>query len=57
MRYRCDECSCYLDPDEGRLCDECQEKMRKRLRAVERQRDAVREADSGQYKMILQEAM
>lgn len=25
-RYRCDTCGCYLDPGEGRTCDECQER-------------------------------
>ena len=24
-RYRCSECGCYLDPGEGRLCEECLE--------------------------------
>ncbi len=24
--YRCDNCGCYLDPGEGRLCDDCREK-------------------------------
>lgn len=25
MNYRCDSCGCYLDPGEGRICDECQQ--------------------------------
>lgn len=24
--YRCDVCGCYLDPGEGRVCDDCMEK-------------------------------
>lgn len=24
--YQCEGCGCTLDPGEGRLCDECQEK-------------------------------
>lgn len=26
MNYRCDICGCYLDPGEGRTCDECQQR-------------------------------
>lgn len=29
-RYRCDTCGCYLDPGEGRTCDECQRQERER---------------------------
>lgn len=25
MNYRCDVCGCYLDPDEGRVCEDCRE--------------------------------
>lgn len=24
--YRCDSCGCYLDPGEGSICDECQQR-------------------------------
>lgn len=54
--YRCDMCGCYLDPGEGLLCDECRDDMRQRSRASERHREAIREAEAGQYEMRLQEA-
>ena len=25
---KCEDCGCTLDPGEGRICDECAEKMR-----------------------------
>lgn len=55
MRYNCDMCGCYLDPGEGLLCDECRRNLRSRERRTERMREAVRESDSGQIEMILQE--
>lgn len=30
-RYRCDTCGCYLDPGEGRTCDECQCQEREKV--------------------------
>ncbi len=50
-RYRCDECGCYLDPGEGRLCDECRDRERIRARHAEEYRRAVREGAGGQYEM------
>ncbi len=29
MNYRCLVCGCYLDPGEGRICEECQAKIKK----------------------------
>ncbi len=29
MNYRCVVCGCYLDPGEGRICEECQMKVKK----------------------------
>lgn len=34
--YRCDECGCYLDPAEGRICDECADRARKKAAARNR---------------------
>lgn len=28
--YRCDTCGCYLDPGEGRICEECRAKNRRK---------------------------
>lgn len=28
MNYRCSVCGCYLDPGEGRICEECQMKIK-----------------------------
>lgn len=57
MQYRCDECGCYLDPAEYRLCDECREKIRSRRQVARRVQEAVRLSDAGQYQMKLQEVM
>ncbi|MCB6610223.1 hypothetical protein V3C10_04160 [[Clostridium] symbiosum] len=53
--YRCDMCSCYLDPGEGMLCDECRQKLRERERMADRMREAVRESDGGKIEMRFQE--
>lgn len=34
--YVCDSCGCYLDPGEGRLCEECQEKKHARVNEQKR---------------------
>ncbi|QNM06596.1 hypothetical protein [Qiania dongpingensis] len=31
-QYRCDQCGCYLDPEEGETCEECRAESRKRTR-------------------------
>lgn len=52
-QYRCDVCSCYLDPGEGRICDECAEKSR-RLNKVHRNMEtALHEGKSGQYELTM----
>lgn len=56
MRYHCDECGCYLDPGEGRVCDECQRKADQRHRITERQSMAVR-LEGQQYEMNMEELM
>lgn len=40
-RYRCEECGCYLDPGEGRLCEECREMLERQEDALSRKRTAV----------------
>ena len=55
--YRCDACGCYLDPDEGLLCEECREKTRIRIKNSERFNDLVAERKGGQYEMRLKEAL
>lgn len=52
MRYHCDECGCYLDPGEGRVCDECQQKAEQRHRITERLR-----LNGNQYEMNMEELL
>ena len=47
-RYRCDECGCYLDPGEGRLCEECLE--------LKQSLGIFQEIESGQIRMKLKGA-
>lgn len=56
MRYQCDECGCYLDPGEGRVCDECQRKAEQRHRIVERQNRAIW-LNGNQYEMKMEEVI
>lgn len=53
-RYRCDECGCYLDPGEGRTCDECQEKTLHRAQTARRMRQAM-VLNGNQYEMNMEE--
>lgn len=55
--YRCDSCGCYLDPGEGRQCEECMRESQMRIRKMKTMSEAVREGYNGQYEMRLQEAM
>ena len=56
MYYNCDMCGCYLDPGEGRLCDECQEKERRRHKITEQQKNVFRESrNDGQMEMMMEE--
>lgn len=50
MRYQCDQCGCYLDPGEGRTCDECQRKAEQRHKITERLR-----LNGNQYEMNMEE--
>ncbi|CUQ54441.1 MULTISPECIES: hypothetical protein [Hungatella] len=52
MRYRCDQCGCYLDPVEGRRCDECQRKAEQRHRITERIR-----LNGNQYEMKMEDML
>ncbi len=55
MRYRCDACGCYLDPGEGRLCDECRDAEKKRSEKARRIGGMIHLSDLGQYEMIEEE--
>lgn len=52
--YKCDICGCYLDPGEGRQCDECQQKSESRVTKMKKMSESVRISDSSQYKMIME---
>lgn len=49
--YRCDVCGCYLDPGEGRICDECQDEIRRKKAAAKRVEPMIGEGQGGQYEM------
>lgn len=55
--YRCDSCGCYLDAGEGLLCDECRERIRGRIREMDRLEQSMVETLGGQFVMKLQEAL
>lgn len=57
MLYRCDTCGCYLDPGEGRTCDECKEQIERRSQKRETIKEAIRLNENNQYEMILQEVI
>lgn len=52
-RYRCDACGCYLDPGEGRQCEECDQKAKRRTDRLRSINEAVKILDSGQYEMMM----
>lgn len=55
MKYQCEVCRCYLDPGEGFLCDECRDKMQKRIRNIEiLDKFLFVDVDSGQIKMRME---
>lgn len=51
--YRCDSCGCYLDPGEGNVCEECQEKSRKRSQEQRRISEMVQLGHDQQYEFAL----
>lgn len=51
-RYRCDACGCYLDPGEGRLCDECRDRERVRAERARRMQTFMH-LDGQQYQLDL----
>lgn len=53
--YKCDSCGCYLDPNEGLLCDECRKLMTRRIQRSNDFASALFENADGQYQMKLQE--
>lgn len=52
--YRCDSCGCYLDPGEGLLCDECRERMHKRVQQSKRIKRFL-SSEEPQIKMNMEE--
>lgn len=49
-KYRCEVCNCFLDPGEGRVCEECREKKKIQPRVrLNLERD-------GQYRIDLKAA-
>lgn len=55
-RYRCSECGCYLDPGEGRLCEECLELKKSRALRMKQSLVIFQETESGQIRMRLKGA-
>lgn len=53
MMYRCDVCGCYLDPDEGRICDECREEADRRAMKMKEVNEAIRLGNNQQYELAL----
>lgn len=53
-RYICDGCGAYLDPGEGMLCDECREKLQKKIKSRETFNRLLC-ADHGQLEMRMEE--
>lgn len=53
--YRCDICGCYLDPGEGRICDECRVSVERRNLLAKRMTDKYALSDGRQYEMKMEE--
>lgn len=49
MMYQCDTCGCYLDPGEGRVCDECQQMEAERRKQRQSMQDTIHLVDGWQY--------
>ena len=52
--YKCDSCGCYLDPGEGLLCDDCRERIRRRMDDGNRIRNLLN-TDDTQISMRMEE--
>ncbi len=55
--YLCDLCGCFLDPGEGRLCEECRERAEIRISHRKRMQEPVGVWDPDQYKINVEEAV
>lgn len=53
-RYICDGCGAHLDPGEGMLCDECREKLQKKIKKRETFNRLLC-TDHGQVEMRMEE--
>jgi len=53
--YKCEECGCYLDPGEGRACEECRRKSKLRSIHTKNMYEAMRAPDGRQNKTEVEE--
>lgn len=53
--YKCEECGCYLDPGEGRACEECRRKSKLRTIHTKNMNEAMRASDDEQNIMEVEE--
>lgn len=51
-QYKCDICGCYLDPGEGKRCEECCREAKMRSDKMMKIGESIRILDSGQCEMI-----
>ncbi len=49
MNYRCECYGCFLDPGEGRICEECRADRRRVEKIHSRWESAIQEEAGGQY--------
>lgn len=52
--YKCDFCGCYLDPGEGRTCEECRKYAEQRANKRKKMGEAISLSQDNQYEMILE---
>lgn len=57
MLYRCDMCGCYLDPGEGRICEECREKSKRRKREKQELFGFIKNISKEQYEEWINESI
>jgi hypothetical protein len=55
--YLCDMCGCFLDPGEGRMCEECREKVKMRASRVKQMQEAVRLLEADMHEISVEEAV
>lgn len=55
--YRCDICGCYLDPGEGRICEECRAEDRRKQKEKREIFDLMKSISKEQYEEWLNESV